>query len=83
MEQTVCLRKYAAYGRYAVQIPLAGVLPVHGLQHAVAAALHRQMDMARDVRVFGHHLKGLVAHVFGMRRSEAYPHVGLWARLPG
>ena len=31
--------------------------------------------MARDVRIPGHHLKGVVAHILRMRSREAYAHI--------
>ena len=62
-------------GSHAVQIPLAGVLPVHESQDAVAAALHGQMDMLAHVRHLGNHLQRLVAHVLRVARRKADAHV--------
>ena len=45
----------ATDGLHTSEIPFAGVLPVHPLQHIVAAALHGQVDMAADVGLFGNH----------------------------
>ena len=70
------LRQDAADGRDAAEIPLAGVFAVHGLEHAVASALHGEMDMARYVGISGHHLQRLVAHILGVGGGEAYAHVG-------
>lgn len=62
--------------RYTVEIPLAGILAVHELEDLVAAALHRQMDEAAEIRMSGNRLEGLVGHIFRMRSSKADTHVG-------
>ena len=41
----------AAYCGYAVEVPFARVLAVHGFEHRVAAALYREVYMAADVWV--------------------------------
>ena len=56
----------AADGFHTPEIPFAGVLPVHPLQHIVASALHGQVDMAADIGLFGYHPERVVAHVLGM-----------------
>ena len=66
----------AADGLHTVHIPLAGVFAVHEFQDAVAATLHRQMDMFADVGLLGDDMQGFVAHVLGVRGSEAHPHPG-------
>ncbi len=67
---------HTAYGGDPVQIPFPGVLAVHGLEHAVASGLYREVYVVADVRVACYGGYGVVAHVLGMRCGEAYPHVG-------
>lgn len=65
-----------AYSLNTPHVPLAGVLAVHGLQHAVGARLHRQMDVVADIGMRGNDGDGVVRHIFGMRGGEAHAHVG-------
>ena len=67
----------AADGGDAVQVPGAVVAAVHALQHAAAAALHRQVDVLADVRVRGHHLQHLVGHVLRVAGAEAHAQQGI------
>ena len=65
----------AAYRLDAAEIPLAGVFSVHGLEHAVAPRLHRQVDMLADIGVSGNHFYRVVAHVLGVGGGEAHAHI--------
>ena len=62
---------YAAYGLYAVEVPLACVLAIHGLEHCAASALHGQVDALAHVGLFGNDMQCLVTHVLGVRRGKA------------
>ena len=63
-------------GRHAVEIPLAGILAVHRLKYRVRSALHRQVDVSRQVLMRGDDLERAVAHVLWVRGREADAHVG-------
>ena len=63
----------AADGCNAVQIPGRVVVPVHQLQHPVAAALHGQVDALAYIAVRGHHFQQSVAKVFGVGGGKPHP----------
>ena len=62
-------------GCHAVQVPGAGVFPVHALQYGIRTALHGQVDMLAHIRHLGDDTQGLVAHVLRVARSEPHPHL--------
>src|SRR5574344_60416 len=61
---------------HSLQIPSTGVFPVHQLQDAVTATLHRQMNMTTDVRMGCNHMERVVTHILRMGSGETNAHVG-------
>jgi hypothetical protein len=56
----------AAYCFNAVDIPLACIFAVHGLEHGVAAALYGQMNALAHIGLFSNDMQGLVTHILGV-----------------
>ena len=56
-----------------LQVFLAGIVPVHGLQYPVVAGLEGQMELLGDLRVSGDGVKELFARVLRVARHEAQP----------
>ena len=69
------VRYSPADGRYPVEIPPARIAALHDAEHLVTSALCRQVYMIADIAVSCHDGDGLVIHILGVRRGEAYAHV--------
>ena len=61
---------------HTVHIPFAVVFAIHLLQNGIATALHRQVNVATHIGLFGNHTKRGVAHIFGVRSGESNAHIG-------
>ena len=66
----------AANGIDAIHVPFNGVFAVHQLQYLIAAALHRQVNVLANIRLFSNHAQRIVAHVLRMRRGKANAYAG-------
>ena len=67
---------YAADGIDFPQIILAGILPVHVVQHLIRAALGREVDVMAKVRLVGNGVENILRHVLRVRSGEPHPHIG-------
>ena len=50
-------------GSNSAKVPLTCIFPVHTLQHAAAAALHRKVNVPADIVVTSHDLKHIVRQI--------------------
>ena len=77
METGKYIRRQTAVGNdtadsiYTLQIPFTGILTVHQFQDTAASALHGQVDMLAHIGHFRNNLQGFIAHILGVRSSEA------------
>ena len=60
--------------RNAVEIPFAGVFPVHEFEHLVAAALHRQVNVVANIGVRCHGGNNFVGQIFRVAGGEPHTH---------
>ena len=56
-----------------LQVFLAGIVPVHGLQYPVVAGLEGQVELLGDLGVFRNGIKEFFACVLRVARHEAQP----------